>query len=134
MKKFLAIVLLLALMVECIPAALADTPFGTSIMYVKTANGKPVNVRSGPGKEYPVIGSVPYGGTVGWDWSYAGNDGWTKIVWGGAGDGFIMSRFLTETEPGPAPKPKEEEEENEKKKLSNETASQIKDIIVLVPS
>ena len=122
-KKVLAFFLTVILAVtSLVTIAAADGGFST--LYVKTANGKPVNVRSGPGKEYPVIGSVPYGGTVGWDWSYAGNDGWTKIVWGGAGDGFIMSRFLTESEPGPAPKPKEEEEENEKKKLSNETASE----------
>ena len=125
-KRVLALFLTVILAVTCL-VTFAAADGGFSILYVKTANGKPVNVRSGPGKEYPAIGSVPYGGTVTWDWSYAGNDGWTKVVWGGAGDGYIMSRFLTETKPGPAPKPKEEkekEEENERQKLANENASE----------
>ena len=87
MKKILAVVLILSLIAASVAAALADTPWGTSVMYVKTANGKPVNVRSGPGKEYEAIGSAPYGHQVLADWSYAGNDGWTKVVWGRRGDG-----------------------------------------------
>ena len=35
--------------------------------YSCCSNGKPLNVRSGPGKEYPVIGSIPYGERVGVD-------------------------------------------------------------------
>ena len=126
MKKFLAVVLILSLIAASVAAALADTPWGTSIMYVKTANGKPVNVRSGPGKEYPAIGSAPYGHSVLTDWSYAGNDGWTKVVWGSAGDGYIMSRFLVDYDPGKAPeKSKEEQEaETEKKKLEKELKSE----------
>lgn len=80
MKKILAAILILTLVAASVAAALADTPRGTSIMYVKTANGKPVNVRSGPGKNYDVIGSAPYGHSVLTDWSYAGNDGWTRVV------------------------------------------------------
>ena len=126
MKKILAVVLILSLIAASVAAALADTPWGTSIMYVKTANGKPVNVRSGPGKEYEAIGSAPYGHQVLADWSYAGNDGWTKVVWGSKGDGYIMSRFLVDYDPGQAPeKSKEEQEaEAEKKKLEKELKSE----------
>ena len=129
MKKLLAAILILSLVAASVAAALADTPRGTSIMYVKTANGKPVNVRSGPGKEYEAIGSAPYGHQVLTDWSYAGNDGWTKVVWGGAGDGYIMSRFLVDYDPGKAPEPSKEEKEKqeaeaEKKKLDKELKSE----------
>ena len=113
MKRFLAALLVLALIAASVVTALADTPWGTSIMYVKTANGKPVNVRSGPGKEYDAIGSAPYGHQVLTDWSYAGNDGWTKVVWGGAGDGYIMSRFLVDYDPGKAPEPSKKEKEKQ---------------------
>lgn len=129
MKRFLCAVLVLALIAASVITALADTPWGTSIMYVKTANGKPVNVRSGPGKEYGVIGSAPYGHQVLTDWSYAGNDGWTKVVWGSMGDGYIMSRFLVDYDPGKAPEPSKEEKEKqeaeaEQKKLEKELKSE----------
>ncbi|MER1992506.1 MAG: SH3 domain-containing protein [Eubacteriales bacterium] len=129
MKKILAALLVLALIAASVVTALADTPWGTSIMYVKTANGKPVNVRSGPGKEYQAIGSAAYGHQVLADWSYAGNDGWTKVVWGSMGDGYIMSRFLVDYDPGKAPEPSKEDKEKqeaeaEQKKLEKELKSE----------
>lgn len=129
MKKILAALLVLALIAASVVTALADTPWGTSIMYVKTANGKPVNVRSGPGKEYQAIGSAAYGHQVLVDWSYAGNDGWTKVVWGSMGDGYIMSRFLVDYDPGKAPEPSKEDKEKqeaeaEQKKLEKELKSE----------
>ncbi len=129
MKKILAALLVLALIAASVVTALADTPWGTSIMYVKTANGKPVNVRSGPGKEYQAIGSAAYGHQVLADWSYAGNDGWTRVVWGSMGDGYIMSRFLVDYDPGEAPEPSREEKEKqeaeaEQKKLEKELKSE----------
>ena len=111
MKKILTVALLLCLMASLALPALADTPWGTSIMYVKTANGKPVNVRSAPYKGDNVIGSAPYGHEVLVDWSYAGNDGWTKVVWGSMGDGYIMSQFLVNEKPGPAPSPSQKDKE-----------------------
>ena len=57
-----------------------------------------------------------YGESVLVDWSYAGNDGWTRVVWGSYGDGYIMSRFLVgekpapyNPQPQPQPQPAEEE-------------------------
>lgn len=126
MKRTLMVILTLVLLAVSVSALAA----GTSILYVKTANGKGVNVRSSPNTGDNIIGTVPYGGQVVMDWSYAGNDGWTKIVWGGRGDGYIMSRFLVDTKPGPAPtasKDKDKtkkENETEKKKLDNELKSE----------
>ena len=99
-------------------------------MYVKTTNGKDVNVRSEPFKGDNVIGTVPYGGQVVVDWSYAGNDGWTKVVWGSMGDGYIMSRFLVDSAPGPVVTPypidnESKEVDPEKKKLEKELKSEV---------
>ena len=74
---------------------------GTSTMYVKTDNGKSLYVRSSPWRGDNVIGSLKYGEAVGVDWSYAGNDGWTKVIWGSYGDGYVMSRYLVSEKPGP---------------------------------
>lgn len=128
MKKTLAILLLLALLISSVPAALADTPYGTSVMYVKTDNGKSVNVRSTPSTGNNIIGTAPYGHQVLVDWSYAGNDGWTRVVWGSLGDGYIMSRYLVNSKPAPySPSKKEKEEADakaEQKKLEKELASE----------
>ena len=56
MKKILVSVLLLALLAALAVPALADTPWGTSTMYVKTENGKSVNVRSTPNLGDNIIG------------------------------------------------------------------------------
>lgn len=125
MKKLLAIVLLLALMVEAIPAALADTPYGTSIMYVKTENGKPVNVRSSPKKGNNIIGSAPYGHDVLVDWSYAGNDGWTRVVWGSKGDGYIMSRYLVSSKPKDTEKRLQELKDQEELKKQEKSYKKV---------
>ena len=111
-KKLLALLLLLTLVISCVPVALA---YGTSIMYVKTENGKGVNVRSSPNLGDNVIGSAAYGHEVLTDWSYAGNDGWTKVVWGSMGDGYIMSRFLVDYKPGPYTPSKEQKEKEDAK-------------------
>ncbi|MBR6185757.1 MAG: SH3 domain-containing protein [Clostridia bacterium] len=128
MKKILAAVLVLCLMATLAVPALAYTAWGTSIMYVKTDNGKSVNVRSSPNLGDNVIGSAPYGHDVLVDWSYAGNDGWTRVVWGSMGDGYIMSRYLVDYKPGPYTPSKEEQEKAdakaEQQKLEKELASE----------
>lgn len=84
--------LLLVVFTSCFAA-------GTATMYVKTDNGKSLNVRSSPQRGDNVIGSLKYGEAVGVDWSYAGNDGWTRVIWGGYGDAYVMSRFLVNEKP-----------------------------------
>ena len=128
MKKILVSVLLLALLAALAVPALADTPWGTSIMYVKTENGKSVNVRSTPNLGDNIIGYAAYGHEVLIDWSYSGNDGWLKVVWGSMGDGYIMSRYLVDYKPGPYTPSKEQQEKDdakaEQKKLEKELASE----------
>ena len=109
MKKALVWIVLLAMlapvMAAMVPAAHADN--GTSTMYVKTSNGKPIKIRSEPSKKSSSIGQVGYGEEVIVDWSYAGNDGWSRILVGAAGHpyGYIQTRYLVSKNPGPYHKP-----------------------------
>lgn len=100
-KKVLVWVLLLALMVPMAASVAHAETFGYSEMYVKTDNGKDLPVRAEPNKKAKVIGYAKYGSVVATDWSYAGNDGWTKLVWGAAGDGYVQSRYLVSSQPAP---------------------------------
>ena len=125
MKKFLVLMLLVSLLTASVISTAAATAWGTSIMYVKTENGRPVMVRSAPYKGDNVIGSVAYGDSVLVDWSYAGNDGWFRVVWGSRGDGYIMARFLVDYYPGKAPTTSNAAEvKTEKQKLDSELKSE----------
>lgn len=97
-----------------------------SEMYVVSKNGKGVHVRAAPSKSAEILRTVAYGETVLVDWSYAGNDGWSRLVWGSYGDAYIMTQFLSSTKPGPkpTPTPEEKEKETEQKKLKNEQNSE----------
>ncbi len=125
MKRFLAAALILLLLTASVCEAFAD---GSSVMYVKTSNGKSLNVRSSPEKADNIIGSLAYGDSVVVDWSYAGNDGWSRIFWGSWGSAYVMSNFLVDYKPGPAPTPHKEEKKEgetaEKAKLDKELKSE----------
>ena len=125
MRKIFSIILILSLLTVSMVSAFAA---GTSIMYVKTDNGRPVNVRSSPNLGDNVIGTAAYGQEVLTDWGYAGNDGWTRVIWGSMGDGYIMSRFLVDYNPGSAPNPasptQTAEAQAEQRKLEQELASE----------
>ena len=66
--------------------------------YSNCSNGKPLNVRSGPGKNYPKIGEIAYRDTVG-VMRDLGN-GWSELVWGSV-DGYAMTSLMSRTDPGP---------------------------------
>ena len=57
--SLMAVVVLLAAMF-----AFTTTASAYYCVYSHCPNGKPLNVREGPGKEYPVIGKVPYGDPI----------------------------------------------------------------------
>ena len=75
-------------------------------VYVKTANGKSVNMREEPNSEAKVITSLPYG-TAMLAYSESSNDQWTQVQYG-MYQGFIMNKFLTDKKPSPfvSPTPK----------------------------
>ena len=92
------VVLLLSMFVFSTASATAYYP-----VYSCCPNGKPLNVRAGPGKEYPVVDKIAYGDPIyvigetspGW---YELNDG-----------GYVQASLTSHTYPGPyvppAPKP-----------------------------
>ena len=72
-------------------------PSGDYLVYVTSANGKGVNLRSGPGKGYASIGFYSVG-TEAWMISKGAYWSYIRI---GERYGYMMTKFLTETQPIP---------------------------------
>ena len=125
MKKLISMMVALILILTAM-TFVTSASATCSEMYVVSKNGKGVNVRAAPSKQAAVLRQVAYGETVLVDWSYAGNDGWSRLVWGSYGDAYIMTQFLSATKPGPkpTPDPAEKEKEAEQKKLKDEQNSE----------
>lgn len=70
-------------------------------MIVTAETGKTVNLRSGPGKEYPKIEEVPIGTVV---TETMENNDWAYIQYGGK-QGYMMAQFLMDYNPEPEPEP-----------------------------
>lgn len=70
-------------------------------MIVTAEIGKTVNLRSGPGTEYPRITEVPVGTIV---TEAMENNGWAYIQYGGK-QGYMMAQFLKDYTPKPEPEP-----------------------------
>ena len=100
-KKVLSLVTVLALvltMVSCATTAFArSAPQSNFTAYSKCSNGKPLNVRSGPSKDYSVIGTIPYGESF--TVYEIRDDGWSEIYWGSQA-GFVMNGLWSRDYPG----------------------------------
>ena len=89
--SLIAVVVLLATM--CV--AFVSTASAAYVVYSKCPNGKPLNNRSGPGKEYPVIATFPYGSEI---WVI----GETSPGWLQCNDvGFVQASQVCSYDPGP---------------------------------
>ena len=97
MKKIVSVLIAVVLLVLAVSAAVAESQ-GTT-MYVKTPNGKALNVRSSMSSadDSNVIGSLRYGSKV---ITYGGKDGWLMIDYGNA-TGYIMAKYLVKEKPAP---------------------------------
>jgi len=95
-KRFIALVAVLTLLLTVF--ILPDTACAIYTAYSCCNNGKPLNVRSGPGKEYPVIGTIPYREQVGVDHDLG--NGWSELIWGSV-PGYAMTSLLSVRDPGP---------------------------------
>lgn len=97
MKKFISVLIAAVLLVLAVSMALSESQ-GTT-MYVKTPNGKALNVRSSMSSadDSNVIGSLRYGSKV---ITYGGKDGWLLIDYGNAA-GYIMAKYLVKEKPAP---------------------------------
>lgn len=103
-KRILSLIAVVVLLMTMF--AFTTSASAIYIVYSHCENGKPLNVRSGPGKNYEKIGSIPYGQEVPIDHDVG--DGWCEIVWGSV-PGFVMKSLTTGTYPGPYVPPKKEE-------------------------
>ncbi len=125
MKKTLSLILALAVFVSVF-ALMATASAEDKPWYVKTDNGKTLNLREGPSKDSKVILRIPYGDEF---WVFeTRSDGWAYGHWGGQ-FGYVMTRYLSQTKPGPKPTeaPQTEEEKQaaeEQKKLNKELKSE----------
>lgn len=110
MKRILSILLALALL---IPAAVnAGGLVGPGKMFVMTANGKTLNVRSTPRVEDNIIGHLKYGAEVR---VVEFLNGWTEIKWGDT-TAYVQSRYLQWYKPGPKPQPQPTEDPNQEER------------------
>ena len=125
MKKLISMLVALILILTAM-TFVTTASAQCSEMYVVSKNGKGVHVRAGPSKSAEILRTVAYGEVVLVDWSYAGNDGWSRLVWGSYGDAYIMTQFLSNTKPGPkpTPDPAEQEKKAEQEKLKKEQKSE----------
>ncbi|MBQ9251121.1 MAG: SH3 domain-containing protein [Clostridia bacterium] len=101
-KRILSLVAVMALMMTMFafatPAFARSAPTSNYYAYSFCSNGKALNVRSGPGKEYDVIGKIPYGEQL--MVSENLGNGWAEIYWGSV-PGFVMTSLITDQQPGP---------------------------------
>ena len=95
-KRLVALAAILTLVMTMF--ILPNTACAIYTAYSCCGNGKPLNVRSGPGKEYPAIGSIAYGEEVGVDHDLG--NGWSELIWGSV-PGYAMTSLLSRTYPGP---------------------------------
>ena len=95
-RRILSLVAVLALVMTLF--ILPDTACAIYTAYSACSNGKPLHVRSGPGKEYPIIGNINYGEQIGVDHDLG--NGWSELIWGSV-PGYAMTALMSTTYPGP---------------------------------
>ncbi len=93
MKRIVALVAVLTLIMTMF--AFSTAALASYTVYSACPNGKPLNVRTGPGKNYPTNGSYWYGeyfevnGDVG--------NGWLQLS---DGSGYVQASLTSRTDPG----------------------------------
>ena len=94
MKKTLSLMLALMVAAGCL-CTIVFASAEVETWYVKTANGKGLNVRNATTGEK--IAVLPYGQKVGVD--HFDNE-WAYIIWGAADNAKVMKKFLVSKDPG----------------------------------
>lgn len=98
MKRILSILAIIGIMVAMLPAAaLINVP--TSTMYVKTANGKPLNLREEPDLHARIVVKIPYGTEVKVYTDFVGMV-WYHVQYG-LFTGYVKAGFLVARKPKP---------------------------------
>ena len=95
-KRIVALVAVLTLVLTMF--ILPTTASANYFAYSNCNNGKPLNVRSGPGKNYTKIGSIPYREQI--EVFYDLGNGWSEIAWGSQ-QAYVMTSLMSRNDPGP---------------------------------
>ena len=95
-KRIVALVAVLTLVMTMF--ILPTTASANYTAYSNCKNGKPLNVRSGPGTKYARIGKIPYRQEI--DVYYDLGNGWSEISWG-SGSAYVMTSLMSRNDPGP---------------------------------
>ena len=132
MKKIMAVLLVIALLVPVMAVAESMGRLGLGTMYVYTANGKSLNVRSTPQTGDNIIGHVKYGGSVNVVGFYGD---WAEISWGDT-TAYVQKRFLQWYAPKdkPQPQPTKDPDADEKAKMQRELDSETAIKVYFKPS
>jgi len=94
-KRLLSLIAVIVL-VATMCVAFVTTASADYVVYSKCPNGKPLNERSGPGKEYSVVGKFPYGSEI---WVIGETSpGWLQL---NDGSTFVQASLTSRTKPGP---------------------------------
>ena len=94
-KRILSLIAAVILLAAMLAAATVASAEGYYPVYSHCSNGKPLNVREGPGKEYAVKEKIPYGQVI-----YVFGEtypGWLQLNDGG----FVQAALTSRTYPGP---------------------------------
>lgn len=111
MKRTLSVLLLMALIAAMLMPTMAFAVSNPNSRFVKTGNGKPLNVRSGPGSNNEVFFQLPYGTQVEvidthGDWCLIRP--YDEALWKKANNStnmWVAKSFLVTKNPGPWKKP-----------------------------
>ena len=93
MKKLLSLTFALIIAATCL-FAVVPASADIETWYVKTGNGKGLNVRDMETGEK--IGVIPYGESVAVEWFH---DPWAIIMWGSMGSAKVKAEFLVRSKP-----------------------------------
>ena len=94
-KRILSLIAIVALLATMFALTSTASAEGYYCVYSHCKNGKPLNVRSGPGKEYSVIDKVAYGDPI-----YVIGEtspGWLQLN----DTGYVQAALTSRTYPGP---------------------------------
>ncbi|MGI6694669.1 MAG: SH3 domain-containing protein [Christensenellales bacterium] len=99
MKKIVALMTLLALLLGLPPVSASIYDPNACNMFIKRENGQPVDMYLEPNIDAEVIIAIPYGETVLVYSDFISNQ-WSHVQYG-MHNGFVMKNFLTDMDPGP---------------------------------
>ena len=110
-KRIVSLIAVLALLAAMLAFTATASATAYYPVYSRCPNGKPLNIRQGPGKDYLIIGKIPYGDPI-----YVigeTSDGWYELNDGG----FVQAALTSRTYPGPyvPPTPTPTPDPNKKK-------------------